>query len=69
MSGKTPDPSKCPPGPHRSVRPWRNDGQNVRFSVIEPGVVDTELFGHQRESMLQQHQQLFGGIEKLHPKM
>jgi NADP-dependent 3-hydroxy acid dehydrogenase YdfG len=49
---------------------WRQEfaGQNVRFSVIEPGVVDTELFGHQRESVQEHYEQLFGGIEKLHPE-
>lgn len=49
---------------------WRQEfaGRNVRFSAIEPGVVDTEPFSHQRESMQEHYEKLFGGIERLHPE-
>ena len=49
---------------------WRQEyaGRNVRFSVIEPGVVDTELFSHQRDSVQEHYENLFHGIERLHPK-
>lgn len=42
--------------------------QNLRVSVIEPGAVDTELFGHQRPETQQHYEQLFTGVEKLRPE-
>ena len=48
---------------------WRQEfsPRNVRFSVIEPGVVDTDLFSHQRQSVQDHYETLFDGIERLHP--
>lgn len=47
---------------------WRQEftQKNVRFSVIEPGTVDTELLGHQQTSTQQRYELMFAGIEKLH---
>ena len=39
--------------------------RHVRISVVEPGVVDTELFGHQRPETQERYDKLFGPIEKL----
>jgi NADP-dependent 3-hydroxy acid dehydrogenase YdfG len=39
--------------------------RHVRISVIEPGVVKTELFGHQRPETQERYEKLFGEIEKL----
>ncbi|MCA1218031.1 SDR family NAD(P)-dependent oxidoreductase [Streptomyces sp. 8L] len=49
---------------------WRQEyaAQNLRFSVIEPGAVETELFGHQQEHAQQVENQRFDGVEKLHPE-
>ncbi|WP_018549444.1 SDR family NAD(P)-dependent oxidoreductase [Streptomyces sp. LaPpAH-108] len=49
---------------------WRQEftRRNVRFSVIGPGAVDTELFGHQQPHVQESDEQLFAGIEKLHPE-
>jgi NADP-dependent 3-hydroxy acid dehydrogenase YdfG len=48
---------------------WRQEfaPQNVRVSVVEPGVVETELFGHQQPGVQDHYQRLFAGIERLHP--
>ncbi|MGP4086703.1 SDR family oxidoreductase [Streptomyces sp. KR55] len=49
---------------------WRQEytKRNVRFSVIGPGAVDTELFGHQQPQVQESDEQLFAGVEKLHPE-
>jgi NADP-dependent 3-hydroxy acid dehydrogenase YdfG len=39
--------------------------RHVRISVIEPGVVETELFGHQRPETQERYEKLFGEIERL----
>jgi NADP-dependent 3-hydroxy acid dehydrogenase YdfG len=39
--------------------------RHVRISVIEPGVVKTELFGHQRAETQERYEKMFGEIEKL----
>ena len=39
--------------------------RHVRISVVEPGVVKTELFGHQRPETQERYEQLFGELEKL----
>ncbi|MDR7254276.1 NADP-dependent 3-hydroxy acid dehydrogenase YdfG [Nocardioides sp. BE266] len=48
---------------------WRQEFSplGVRVSVVEPGVVDTELFGHQRESVQEHYDRLFAEVERLHP--
>jgi NADP-dependent 3-hydroxy acid dehydrogenase YdfG len=47
---------------------WRQEFTrcNVRFSVIEPGAVDTELFGHLEPTTREQYEKMFQGVEKLH---
>ncbi|GHH27243.1 SDR family oxidoreductase [Streptomyces lanatus] len=49
---------------------WRQEfgGRNLRFSVIEPGAVDTELFSHQQGHAQEAESQRFEGVEKLHPE-
>ncbi|MFD0021825.1 SDR family oxidoreductase [Streptomyces sp. NPDC058382] len=49
---------------------WRQEyaSQGLRFSVVEPGAVDTELFGHQQEHAQAGENQRFEGVEKLHPE-
>ncbi|NJA57125.1 SDR family oxidoreductase [Streptomyces sp. NEAU-H3] len=49
---------------------WRQEfgDRNLRFSVIEPGAVDTELFGHQQGHAQEAENQRFEGVEKLHPE-
>ncbi|MFI6348288.1 SDR family oxidoreductase [Streptomyces sp. NPDC050560] len=49
---------------------WRQEyaAHNLRFSVVEPGAVDTELFGHQQEHAQEVENQRFDGVEKLHPE-
>jgi NADP-dependent 3-hydroxy acid dehydrogenase YdfG len=42
--------------------------RNVRTSVIEPGFVATELFGHQQESTQRRYDEMFAGVEPLHPE-
>jgi NADP-dependent 3-hydroxy acid dehydrogenase YdfG len=42
--------------------------QNIRVSVIEPGAVDTELFGHQQTATQAHYAELFAAVEKLHPE-
>jgi NADP-dependent 3-hydroxy acid dehydrogenase YdfG len=39
--------------------------RHVRVSVIEPGVVKTELFGHQRPETQERYEKMFGGVERL----
>jgi NADP-dependent 3-hydroxy acid dehydrogenase YdfG len=39
--------------------------RHVRIAVVEPGVVKTELFGHQRQETQDRYEQMFGAIEKL----
>jgi NADP-dependent 3-hydroxy acid dehydrogenase YdfG len=39
--------------------------RHVRISVVEPGVVKTELFGHQRRETQDRYEKLFGDLEKL----
>lgn len=47
---------------------WRQEytKRNVRFSVVEPGATDTELFGHQRQHVQESDEELFAGVERLH---
>jgi NADP-dependent 3-hydroxy acid dehydrogenase YdfG len=47
---------------------WRQEftNRNVRFSVIAPGAVDTELFGHQQPATQEHYTKLFSAVEKLH---
>ncbi|TQC48196.1 SDR family NAD(P)-dependent oxidoreductase [Rhodococcus sp. WS4] len=47
---------------------WRQEyaRDHLRFSVIEPGGVDTELFGHQSETTRRHYDDLFANVEKLH---
>jgi NADP-dependent 3-hydroxy acid dehydrogenase YdfG len=40
--------------------------RHVRVAVVEPGAVDTELFGHQREDIQRYYDDMFAGVEKLH---
>jgi NADP-dependent 3-hydroxy acid dehydrogenase YdfG len=40
--------------------------RHVRISVIEPGAVETELFGHQRPEIQDYYDGFFAGVEKLH---
>ncbi|MFD6149187.1 SDR family NAD(P)-dependent oxidoreductase [Streptomyces sp. NPDC060243] len=49
---------------------WRQEfgDRNLRFSVIEPGAVDTELFGHQQGHAQEAEARRFEGVEKLHPE-
>jgi NADP-dependent 3-hydroxy acid dehydrogenase YdfG len=42
--------------------------RHVRVSVVEPGVVETELFGHQRPETQERYEKLFGGVERLFPE-
>jgi len=41
--------------------------RRVRVSVVEPGVVQTELFGHQRQETQEHYEKLFGHLEQLFP--
>ena len=47
---------------------WRQEfsPHSVRVSVVEPGVVETELFGHQQVPVQEHYDRLFAGVEKLH---
>lgn len=49
---------------------WRQEyaRQNVRFSVVEPGAVNTELFGHQQEHARANDAEMFTGVEMLFPE-
>jgi NADP-dependent 3-hydroxy acid dehydrogenase YdfG len=40
--------------------------RHVRVSVVEPGAVETELFGHQRREIQDYYEDFFAGVEKLH---
>jgi NADP-dependent 3-hydroxy acid dehydrogenase YdfG len=42
--------------------------QHIRVSVIEPGVVDTELFSHNRPGVLERIGSRFGAIRRLDPQ-
>jgi NADP-dependent 3-hydroxy acid dehydrogenase YdfG len=46
---------------------WRQEfaPKNVRVSVIEPGVVETELFGHQQAPVQAHYERLFADVEPL----
>lgn len=48
---------------------WRQEfaPRNVRVSVVEPGVVATELFGHQQPAVQEHYERLFAGVEPLLP--
>ena len=39
--------------------------RHVRVCVIEPGAVETELFGHQRPEIQDYYEDFFAGVEKL----
>lgn len=47
---------------------WRQEftKRSIRFSVIEPGAVDTELFGHQSADTQEHYEKMFSDVEKLH---
>ena len=38
---------------------------NIRVTLIEPGAVDTELAGHNRDEVLEQIKQRFEGVKRL----
>jgi NADP-dependent 3-hydroxy acid dehydrogenase YdfG len=40
--------------------------RHVRISVVEPGAVETELFGHQRPEIQEYYDDVFAGVEKLY---
>lgn len=42
--------------------------RSVRVSVVEPGAVETELFGHQSEATQAHYERMFGQVEKLLPQ-
>jgi NADP-dependent 3-hydroxy acid dehydrogenase YdfG len=48
---------------------WRQEfaSRNVRVCVVEPGVVETELFGHQKQSVQEHYRHLFAEVEPLRP--
>ncbi|MEU3984272.1 SDR family NAD(P)-dependent oxidoreductase [Streptomyces sp. NPDC026672] len=47
---------------------WRQEyaRRNVRFSVVEPGLVDTELIGHQQAAVQERMRARFADVEQLH---
>lgn len=47
---------------------WRQEftKRSIRFSVVEPGAVDTELFSHQSAETQEDYEKLFSNMEKLH---
>ncbi|MEV0904586.1 SDR family NAD(P)-dependent oxidoreductase [Streptomyces hokutonensis] len=47
---------------------WRQEyaRRNVRFSVVEPGLTETELFVHQQEAVQERMAARFADVEKLH---
>ncbi|WP_231123817.1 SDR family oxidoreductase [Nocardioides sambongensis] len=49
---------------------WRQEfsPRGVRVSVVEPGVVETELFDHQQEPVRDHYDRLFAGVERLRPE-
>ncbi|WP_427922943.1 SDR family oxidoreductase [Streptomyces sp. cg40] len=46
---------------------WRQEyaRRNVRFSVVEPGLTETELFGHQQQAVQERMAARFADVEKL----
>jgi NADP-dependent 3-hydroxy acid dehydrogenase YdfG len=48
---------------------WRQEfsPRGVRVSVVEPGAVDTELFGHQLPAVQDHYNRLFAEVERLKP--
>ena len=46
---------------------WRQEyaPHGVRVAVVEPGVVDTELFAHQQAPVQAHYDRLFAGVERL----
>ena len=40
--------------------------RHVRIAVVEPGVVETELFGHQRPETQERYERMFEAVERLH---
>jgi NADP-dependent 3-hydroxy acid dehydrogenase YdfG len=40
--------------------------RHLRIAVVEPGVVETELFGHQRPETQERYEQMFAEVERLH---
>ncbi|GLZ56373.1 SDR family NAD(P)-dependent oxidoreductase [Actinomycetospora sp. NBRC 106378] len=49
---------------------WRQEyaRSGIRFSVIEPGAVETELFGHQQQHAQDIEAERFAGVERLLPE-
>lgn len=49
---------------------WRQEfsPHGVRVSVVEPGAVETELFSHQQQPVIDHYERLFDGVEKLYPE-
>jgi NADP-dependent 3-hydroxy acid dehydrogenase YdfG len=47
---------------------WRQEyaRRNVRFSVVEPGLTETELFGHQQSEVQERMAARFSDVEQLH---
>jgi NADP-dependent 3-hydroxy acid dehydrogenase YdfG len=47
---------------------WRQEytRRNVRFSVVEPGLTETELFGHQQPAVQERMAARFADVERLH---
>jgi NADP-dependent 3-hydroxy acid dehydrogenase YdfG len=47
---------------------WRQEyaRRNVRFSVVEPGLVATELIGHQQAAVQERMVARFADVEQLH---
>lgn len=47
---------------------WRQEyaRRNVRFSVVEPGLVETELMGHQQSDVQERMAARFADVEQLH---
>jgi NADP-dependent 3-hydroxy acid dehydrogenase YdfG len=48
---------------------WRQEyaRRNVRFSVVEPGLVATELLAHQQAAVQERMEARFADVEQLHP--
>jgi NADP-dependent 3-hydroxy acid dehydrogenase YdfG len=40
--------------------------RHLRIAVVEPGVVETELFGHQRPETQERYERMFADVERLH---
>lgn len=47
---------------------WRQEytRRNVRFAVVEPGLTETELFGHQQPAVQERMAARFADVERLH---